>query len=301
MENEKRAKDYLLTGGVVPLLENRHNLILSDELKDILKTIEHAYFAETHYLLQGYKDSDDKGDFFWNVRFVSSDEIESRLKELVKTNRSEVTRPLITFDDVYCPEIADGAYHVTRIMDPTRLDDDPSPGPRMGAEPLEIQARKIAKRFGPEIDILDIGTFGGKTLSDEIGLRFNKEGLQVRDIYLAFAAKEGVERLANENLNVKYLEFVDCVDWLELRDSIGFDGRKIDMAHVPRGDNENHFVRYLERSKKWASIPSEIKDKYEKMYAHFHDLVKRVLYYEGHSVSLSPAATNNGVYILKVN
>ena len=49
---EPREKTYLLTGGLVPLLENRHKIKLTPKTKDVLRTIEHAYFAEIRYLLQ---------------------------------------------------------------------------------------------------------------------------------------------------------------------------------------------------------------------------------------------------------
>ena len=148
---EPREKTYLLTGGLVPLLENRHKVKLSPETKETIRTIEHAYFAETRHLLQGRSDKDNEGIFFWNVQFIPDTEIENDLRNLVISRRGKL--PILSFDDVYCTDLPNGFYSISRIVDPTNLDNAPVLGPRLGHPPLEDQVRGIAKKFGKEMEI----------------------------------------------------------------------------------------------------------------------------------------------------
>jgi len=300
MEPNKRI--YLLTGGLVPLLQNRHNIRdLSEDTKKHLRTIEHAYFAETHLLLNGRSDydKDAKEAFFWDVRFIPDEQIQRELKSLVKARKS--TRPLVSFDDVYCVDLPDAHYHVTRIINPDNIDEDPELGPRFHADPLEAQAERIRKELGSEIDIMDIGTFAGDTIGGELKNRFANAGLKVKNVYLAFAGRKGLKTLGDMGLNIHPVHVHDWVDWLEIRDCLGFDGRKVANAKYGVKDPRYLFVRYSEKSEKWASIPEGIKHKYEDLYKKYFALIQTCLKGDGYTAKLEPfEEDSNVVYELTI-
>jgi len=86
----------------------------------------------------------------------------------------------------------------------------------------------------------------------------------------------------------------------EIRDCLGFDGRKVSL-NVPKEEGlENLFVRYIERPEKWASIPATIKEEYEKLYNSFFNLIQRALVCEGIQTELVPLKTNHCIYALKI-
>ena len=208
--------------------------------------------------------------------------------------------PILSFDDVYCTDLPNGFYSISRIVDPNNLDNAPTLGPRLGFPPLEDQVRGIIKNLGKEIEIMDIGTFEGGTLYDEINGRFKEAGIKIPRIYLAFAGKAGIEKLRGMGVGVQYYFGFDWVDWLEIRDCLGFDGRKVSL-NVPKEEGlENLFVRYIERPEKWASIPATIKEEYEKLYNSFFNLIQRALVCEGIQTELVPLKTNHCIYALKI-
>src|SRR3989344_4880385 len=161
-----QKKAYLLTGCIVPLLENRHKLKLTSDVADKIRAIELAYFQEIQRLLEGHCFKGESGEFLYDPQFVSDLQIQDALKQLISKNRSGL--PLINFDDVYCHDVHDGVYSVTRLVDPNNLDAPTRLGPRPGFPPLEEQVRDIAKNHGRQVDVMDIGAFAGETLIGEI-------------------------------------------------------------------------------------------------------------------------------------
>jgi len=287
-------KPYLLTGGLVPLIENRHNTSLSDTTKAALRQIEQSYFNAVASLLNGREEKDESGNvkYIWDVNFIPDGVIEEDLSDLIEPRRTR--RNLISFDDVYCQNLPDGNYHVTRIQDPSKLDENPELGPRFGTPELEVQVADIKRKYGKEIDVMDIGVFGGDTLAGEIK-RFKDGGVKIADIYVMFAGKEGIDRIANNGSNLKYVKKVDWIDWLEIRDCMGLDGRKVRMQ--PGEDNPaNLFVRYIERSAKWASIPEDVKHCYESLYLSSFEMIKSILKCDNVSVRLTPSKSHDPAY-----
>ncbi|MBS3094789.1 hypothetical protein J4474_03930 [Candidatus Pacearchaeota archaeon] len=289
-----RNKVYLLTGGLVPLLENRHNVPLSDEIKQSLRLLEQYYFTEMRDLIGKREDSDEKGNFSWEMKFISDREIDSGLRKVISENGG--SNPIISFDDVYCQDLPDGNYHVTRIQNPHNLNEPHKLGPRFRAVSLDEQVRQIKKRYGKKIDLMDVGTFEGGTLGDEIENRFRVEGIEVEKIYLAFAGKKGIEKLNAIGLNTKYVQSFDWIDWLEMRDCLGFDGRKVPMRNTD--NSANLFIKYSENPENWASIPKEFVEDYKIKYKSFFKTIKSILAMDEISVALKPSKRSNIVYEL---
>jgi len=199
-------KPYLLTGGLVPLIENRHGISLSESTQDALRKLEQTYFYAAASLLNGRSYIDKTGNKSeWEVRFVSDGVIEEDLGDLITNNQMDSgnhcsrgsfrPRPLISFDDVYCRDLPNDLYQVTRIQDPKRLHEDPQIGPRFDSPELKDQIKRLKEQYGNQIDLMDIGVYGGQTMSDEIQ-RFRKYGVDIKNIYVMFAGREGIDKIA---------------------------------------------------------------------------------------------------------
>lgn len=291
-------KPYLLTGGLVPLIENRHKISLGKNTKPALRKLEYDYFSATADFLNGRQELDENGKvkYEWDVQFMSDELIDSQLANLILS--SKAGRSVISFDDVYCQDLADGNYHVTRVQNPNKLQERPQLGPRFANADLEDQIAHIRKRYGPEIDVMDIGVFAGDTLSGEIK-RFADGGVKIGNIYVMFAGREGIDKIANMGASLKYVQEVDWVDWLEMRDCMGFDGRKVKMEGG-KDSPANSFVRYTERPTDWASIPYDVKHHYERLYDSSFKEVQAILASDGIDVSLSQSPKHSLVYDLRI-
>jgi len=295
---ETRTKTYLLTGGLVQLFKNRHGLVLSQEVCGGLEEIERDYFQSFKGLLQGYSDNDEKGSFNWDVNFLSGRTIEESFERVVGENLSD--RPLISFDDIYGVDLADGFYGVTRLMDPNDLSAGTFLGPRFGNDSLERQIEGIKKRFGIDIDIMDIGTFEGETIDGEIKKRFSKQGINIHNAYLVLAGEEGVNILTNAGLNLHFTHSYDWIDWLEIRDCMGLDGRKV--AGNPCNNHvSNRFVGYNQNPVDWASIPPGFEGCFRELYDQSFGRVKDCLKRDGYELSLDPSSVGRDVYDLKIS
>lgn len=293
-----REKMYLLSGGIVPLLENRYEVSLDQKAKTRIRVLEQEYFKEMHGLLDGRKESDGEGEFSWKVEFIGDEAIDESMRKVIAAKRV-VERPLVTFDDVYCVDLANGRYHVTRINDPFDLSKKAVSGPRLGYASLEEQVRSIRKNLGDEIDVIDIGVFEGDTLMSE-ARRFGNEGVKINNVYTAFAGKAGIKNLSEIGINLHSAMIADWVDWLELRDCIGFDGRKVlwqGNGEKPKG----FFVRYDFRPG-WASIPEGMEQKFTQLYDSYFAKIRDALKDSGIDANLvkSDHASGN-VYELRIN
>jgi|GEM_PF-2180482 len=289
-----RNKTYLLTGGLVPLMENRYGLPLNSETKQSLRLIEQYYFSEMRDLIGKRKDKDDLGEFLWEFEFISDNEVDSILRSLISKGGRK--NPIISFDDIYCQDLPDGNYQITRIQNPNNLNEPPRLGPRFKADTLDEQVKKIKERYGNKIDLMDIGTFEGGTIGDEIEYRFRKNGIEVEKVYLAFSGKKGVERINSLGVELKTSKIFDWVDWLEMRDCLGFDGRKVPMRHQDK--LENLFIKYSENSGNWASIPKEFENDFTEKYNSFFRTIKSILAMDGITAELNPFKRNKIVQAL---
>ncbi len=291
-------RPYLLTGGLVPLIKNRHKTSISPYAQEAIRNLEKMYFSATANLLNNRQETREDGtNYEWEVKFMSDEDIDSGLRRLILKERD--TKPMISFDDVYCQDLADGNYHVTRLQDPSKLSDSPQLGPRFANPTLEVQIENIRKTYGEQIDVMDIGVFGGDTLAGEID-RFRKGGVRINNVFVMFAGQEGIQRIAKMDSNLKYVQDVDWIDWLEMRDCVGFDGRKVRMYGEKVDCSQNSFIRYTERSGQWASIPEEVKKHYEALYTSCFDTIKSILACDGVDADLIQSPENELVYNLKV-
>ncbi|MFH1500617.1 MAG: hypothetical protein ABIE22_01590 [archaeon] len=290
---EERKKVYLLSGGLVPLFENRHSLFLDEATQNGLRALEQEYFTEFQRLLHGFDDRDDLGKFLWDVRFIPCTEIEDNLREMVTCKRlenSSTALPLISFDDVYCPDVADGHYSITRLMDPNNLAAGKSLGPRYGMPPLEEQVRKIASKHGNQVDIMDIGVFDGETLTCELKERFEKQGLTIRDAYVMFAGLGGVKNLAECGVNLWFAQAYDWIDWMEIRDMVGLDGRKVTCS---KADHiANAFIPYSHNPADWASIPEQFEGGFKTMYHKYFNKASEIMRAGGYKVQLAESSAS---------
>jgi hypothetical protein len=188
---------------------------------------------------------------------------------------------------------------VTRLQDPNRLTESPQLGPRFANPTLETQVENLRAKFGNEVDVMDIGVFGGDTLAGEIN-RFAEGGVKIGNIYVMFAGQEGIERIAETGSKLNYVRPVDWVDWLEMRDCVGFDGRKVRMYGEAVDCSRNLFVRYTEKSNSWASIPEEARSQYENMYQDYFQAIKSILACDGIDVKLEKSPEHDLVYDLQI-
>jgi hypothetical protein len=211
---------------------------------------------------------------------------------------SSSSLPIISFDDVYCQDLASGHYHITRVQNPSNLNEEPRLGPRFNSENLKVQTKNILDRYGSEINIMDIGAFSGSTLIPEIE-RFRDAGINVKNVYLMFAGQNAIINIRNEGVNLKYAMTFNWIDWLELRDCIGFDGRKV-LMDADSKDPQNSFIRYIENSKDWASIPEDVKHHYERLYVDSFDIIKSILACDGINADLSKSPDRELVYDLRI-
>jgi hypothetical protein len=293
----QRLKTYLLSGGLQQLLRNRHRIPVSARLARELEQVEMDFYRKFASHFQGYEDQDEQGPFLWDIKFMGGDEIERALKAIVDQKKDGT--PVISFDDVYCPELADGTYSVTRLMDSENLDGGTFLGPRFRHFPLEDQLSFISECFSPVIDIMDVGTFDGETLGGEIRGRFKRAGINVRNAYMVFAGTEGIKSLSESGVNLFYHLNPDWVDWLELRDCVGLDGRKVGLnGHPP--SIVNCFIPYTENPINWASIPPTHCDKFRELYFDTFRNIAEVLQDEGYHLSHVPHNKSNNVLGLQI-
>jgi len=295
---DQRKKTYLLTGGLVPLLENRYKVLLTGPVRAQIRGLEEEYAGEIRTLLEGRSDRDSSGDFLWNVSFVNDCQIDTELRTRVVGARSQ--RPLVSFDDVYCQDLADAHYSITRLADPSDLGGESVPGPRLGFNSLERQVIELKRKLGSEIDIMDIGTFGGGTISEEITGRLKANGITVGNVFLVFASQEGIDKIHATGSRLRCSRIYDWIDWLEMRDCLGFDGRKV--VHTPSTKYiKNAFVRYCDKASDWASIPPQVEDRFKQLYDQYFQKMQQVLA-EGANVKvrLDRSPNNPLVYELGV-
>jgi len=285
-------KPYLLTGGIGYLFENRHGLSLGPEIIGSLEGIEASYAKDLGALINGKTINDSE----INVEFVSGRRINNNLRNMVSYRKC--SNPLVSFDDVCCVDLAEGFYSVTRVMDPNNLEKGTSLGPRFGDASLEKQVDLIKYAFGNKIDVIDIGVFEGETLVGELEKRFLPKGVQIENVYVGFAGPGAKENLAEYGTKLHSCWNYDWVDWLEIRDCLGLDGRKI-LMNPPHG-KINSFIPYTVNPEKWASIPAEQVSGFRRLYDNTFKQIQDTLKSSGYNVSLKKSKHFNGVLDLEV-
>ena len=287
-----KNKPYLLTGGIGELIEQRHGLSFGVETHCELENIGANYAIELGGVLNGYIDD----GVVWNVKYVPGKQIDNSLREMVLS--SGRSNPLLSFDDVCCVDLADASYSVTRVMDPNALERGTMLGPRFGKDSLEDQTKLIKEKYGNKIDVIDIGVFEGETLVGELEKRFMPQGIQIENVYVAFAGPGARENLAKYGTALHSCWDYDWAEWLEIRDCIGLDGRKIIME-TPE-DHINSFIPYTGDPENWASIPPKYVDKFRALYSDTFGKIRDVLGSAGHNASLEKSQKFKNVLNLKI-
>lgn len=292
-----RTKTYLLTGGLVPLLENRYGVPLNDTVRAKVRRLEKEYAQEIDTLLGRRRDKDNLGEFLWDIAFVDDLQIDQDLRGLVIGSKRNL--PLVSFDDVYCKDLADAHYSITRLADPSDLSKESVSGPRLGFPNLDEQVSTLRVRCGREIDLMDIGTFGGGTISDEIMGRLKANGIRVNNVFLVFAGEDGIKKINATGSKLHYLKSYDWVDWLEMRDCIGLDGRKV--IHSPSTKQvHNAFIRYCDKATDWASVPEQFRERFVDLYSQYFQKVRETLKEAGAEIELTKSSANPLVYELGI-
>lgn len=229
---------YLVSKGIVKLLRNRYGLELSDKVENRIDFLENEFTEMLGYELQNE----------FNYEVISANEIEQDMKDMLK-QRDE---PIITLDDVYFKDNKfDGEISITRLVQDVNNFDVKRIGPRKGSPELVDQVRDLIDKYkGQNVGLADIGIFEGETILSDEGIikTLYDQGITVNKIYAPIInepAKQkfkdrGIELITNKSYNF------EGGDWLEVRDLLGLDGRKIDTNGFTTNNNTYLFARYIQ-------------------------------------------------------
>ena len=230
---------YLISKGVVNLLETRYKLDLSNVAKEKIRTLEDDFVERLGEELESTFD----------FKVISAETIDDLMEE-VRSRKNGL--PVINLDDVYFRENQnDGEVSITRLVTDVNDFDKKTLGPRKGYKPLEEQLKDLNKYRGQEVALMDIGVFEGETLLDEekgIAGLLKKKGIKVKRLYTSIMnspSKIKFESAGIEIVSGREYDFTDG-DWLEVRDLLGLDGRKINPAQYYLNGNTQLFARYIQ-------------------------------------------------------
>jgi hypothetical protein len=233
--------EYLLSEGVSSLLINRYGLDLSEEAVKNIDRLE-TEFAE--------RLGEELSDTF-DYEVVSAGTIESTMQKSVQRVNS---LPIIGLDDVYFQDIrTDAQVSITRLVNDVNEFDNKTLGPRKGYAPLEKQLDSLEASFkGKDVALMDVGVFSGETLLDEKnGLLelFRKRGINPVRLYVSIMNSPAMPALEQAGIEIvtsnKIYDFTGG-DWLEARDLLGLDGRKISTDRYRINDMTQLFARYIQ-------------------------------------------------------
>jgi len=235
---------YLISTGIVDLLQNRYKLKLSDTGINNINTLELEFVNKLGEKL------DDKYDF----RIIPSKEIKTAMKNAYNSING---LPVILLDDVYFNDTKDfpvnGNIDITRLVDDVNDFNKKSLGPRNGGPSLEAQIKKLSQYKGKDIALMDIGIFEGETLFKEycgIVSILKDNGINASRIYVSILNSASEDRLKNKIEIIAGTKYnFEGGDWLEVRDFLGLDGRKMNRNKYPVGDNTYIFARYIQDEK----------------------------------------------------
>lgn len=233
-------KDYLVSKGIVALLQNRYGLCLSKNVQEKLKNIENVFSTK----MNQFTDS--------SLRFslIEEDVIEAEMKMML----AEESRPIVSVDDVYFTKSSEDFYSMTRLTNPDDSSDKVI-GPRFGKKTLSEQRERLANKYGnEEIALIDIGIFHGDTLLEEILINFPQAGINVGKVYCVVGNKDYLKKFIDAGVELVVAREYDFFDWVEARDLLGFDGRKPQREKLSGYDNINLVIPYKDALDAWAGI-----------------------------------------------
>ncbi|MBW2997327.1 hypothetical protein KY349_03235 [Candidatus Woesearchaeota archaeon] len=233
--------EYLISKGVVNLLLNRYRLDLSDQAKQDISRLEEEF---TQRLGQELSD-------FFDYDVVSAETIDKTMEKSVKRSSR---LPIIGLDDVYFRGIpTDGEISITRLVTDVNNFDNKVLGPRKGYASLEEQMELLEKDFvGKDVALMDVGVFEGETLLDKergvINLMKNRN-INVKRLYVSIMNSPALPKFKDAGIEIvtsnKLYDFSDG-DWLEVRDLLALDGRKISTDKYDLNSNTQLFAKYIQ-------------------------------------------------------
>ncbi|MBU0461248.1 MAG: hypothetical protein KJ574_01540 [Nanoarchaeota archaeon] len=237
----KPKPQYLVSKGIVNLLLNRYKLDLSDMAQRRLSSLETEF---TQRLGEELADT-----FAYEV--VSAEDIDITMhRSLQRINGL----PVINLDDIYFQALsADATISITRLVDDVNAFDKKILGPRKGACSLDDQIDELATKFRDrDVALMDVGVFAGETLLDEergIVALLEKKGVRPRRLYVSIMNIPSLQHFNEKGIDVvtsnKLYDFTDG-DWLEVRDLLGLDGRKINAEKYRVNGSTHLFARYIQ-------------------------------------------------------
>lgn len=236
-----RKPEYLISKGVVNLLVNRYRLDLSCQAKQKIELLEEEF---TKRLGQELSD-------FFDYDVVSADTIDKTMEKSVKRSSR---LPIIGLDDVYFRGIpTDGEVSITRLVTDVNNFDKKILGPRKGYASLEEQMTSLEKDFsGKDVALMDVGVFEGETLLDkERGVinMMKSRGINVMRLYVSIVNSPALQKFNDAGIEIvtsnKLYDFTGG-DWLEVRDLLGLDGRKISSEQYDLNKNTQLFAKYIQ-------------------------------------------------------
>lgn len=221
---------YLITNDIIETLENKGFCLPQKNKTEIL-------CLETDFLNE-----------FW--QFVPEDCAKtslncSDLRKQLKLKRFEDFFPCVSLDPIYAQDNIIAYLSVTRITNPAT--GEKSIGSRPGTKPIERQIKEISE-ICSRINLVDCGAFEGDTLLEIIRL-LEQQKISVEKIYLAVSSYLARDKISQKS-EVITNNLFNFKEWVELRDLLGIDGRKV-------SETDNAFIPYWENLEEWASIPKE--------------------------------------------
>lgn len=251
MEQTKKP-EYLISKGIVELLQNRYGLNLSEKARTNIMVLENE-FVDT--LEREISD-------VYDYKTISAKTIENTVAEQLKQNNLN-DLPLICLDDVYFKGFKiDGTISATRLLEDINDFNKKAIGPRKGFPSLEQQLDLLEQDYaGKEVALIDVGVFEGETLLKEIYDKetkkliskegiipdLKKRGIRVKELYVGIMNEPVIEKFQREGVKVipgNRYDFNDG-DWLEVRDLLGLDGRKINPDSHNIINGTHLFARYI--------------------------------------------------------
>jgi hypothetical protein len=237
-----KKPEYLISKGVVNLLENRYDLALTQEVKERINSLETEFTERL---------GEELSDVF-DYKVISAEKIEESLEACIN-NSATKKLPTIGLDDVYFKNIAfNGSISITRLVNDINNFSNKTLGPRKGNKDLAEQVKGLEENYsGKEIALADIGVFEGETLfSEKNGLLnlLREKGITVKRFYAAILNKSTIKKFEKAGVEVISGQEYDFEggDWLEVRDLLGLDGRKINTDKYLINNGTNLFARYIQ-------------------------------------------------------
>lgn len=201
-----------------------------------------------------------------NLYKIPADALAAEME--IKTEQVQAERNLknvVSMDKVYAPN-ADLFYEITRETDPRTGKKGYELKNRWGTPPLEEQVALIRKKIlacpsggtnasDHKVLLVDIGAFSGDTLEFAVK-QFEANQVKVGAMVIGLSAERTEPELRvrfGHAMNI--LQVHALKDWLELRDLLLIDGRKVPDEFTR--DGRRAFIPYTEKMSDWATVPKK--------------------------------------------